>query len=101
MNSSSIVTLGHYSDTPPGGAAFNYYNGLLDEVRVWNVARTQAEIAANMNAEISRKTSGLVAYWRMDEGSGQTAFDATHKRKGHNQHLYDAPADPTWVPGKL
>ncbi len=104
MNSPSILTLGRFAASPTGGF-LNHYVGLLDEVRVWNVARTQAQIASKMNAEISRKTSRLVAYWRMDEGSGQTAFDGTHKRKGHHQQLGNTSggdaADPTWVAGKL
>ncbi|MFN4256240.1 MAG: LamG domain-containing protein [Saprospiraceae bacterium] len=30
-----------------------YYNGSLDEVRIWSTARTQAQIQANMNLELS------------------------------------------------
>jgi hypothetical protein len=97
MNSSSILTLGHYADTPPGGSAFNYYEGLLDEVRVWNVARAARDIAKNYRKTLNtRKADGIVAYWPMDEGTGSVAADASGN--GHDQQLYNAPADPTWVP---
>jgi hypothetical protein len=54
-----------------------YYTGSIDEVRVWNVARTQAEIARDMNARLVGNEPGLVGYYRFDEGSGSVAVDAT------------------------
>ncbi len=55
----------------------DYCTGLLDEVRVWNVARSQAVLQANMCRTLSLPQSGLVAYWRFDEGAGTTANDST------------------------
>ena len=52
------------------GAASGFFNGALDEVRVWNVARTQLEIQSTANAQITTITPGLVARWGMDEGTG-------------------------------
>lgn len=52
-----------------GSSCFcNFFNGTMDEVRVWNVARTQAQIAANMNSDIPQQ-AGLVAYYRFDQGT--------------------------------
>jgi hypothetical protein len=100
MNSGSILTLGRYAASPTGGF-LNYYEGLLDEVRVWNVARTATEIADNMNTEISPKSNGLVAYWQMNEGRGQTLFDAAQRGRKNDMQLGDSPdadvADPTWA----
>ncbi len=45
-------------------------NGIVDEVRVWNVARTQGEIQGAAAELIDPATPGLVAYCRFDEGSG-------------------------------
>ena len=57
-------------------SGFNF-NGRIDEVRVWNVARTQANIKGTMNAIIPGNTSGLVGYYRLDEISGTTTADIT------------------------
>ncbi len=103
MNSPSILTLGRFAASPTGGF-LNHYVGLLDEVRVWNVARTAKQIRQNMNKALNlRKASGLVAYWRMNEGSGQVAADLSGN--GHDQQLGNTggnnAADPAWVsPGK-
>jgi N-acetylneuraminic acid mutarotase len=54
------------------------FNGKIDEVRIWNVARTQAEIQASMNSGICSNTPGLVAYFPFNEGvSGSTNTTVT------------------------
>src|SRR5438552_7572575 len=74
-------------------------NSVIDEVRLWNVARTQADIRADMNRPLSPPVAGLVGYWRFDESSGQTVLDSTangnHGRLGSST---DADAqDPVRV----
>ncbi|CAF0860022.1 unnamed protein product [Rotaria sordida] len=46
-----------------------YLKGKLDEFRIWNVVRTQAEIQASMMNTINAATSGLVAYYNFDAGT--------------------------------
>jgi hypothetical protein len=46
----------------------SYFNGTLDEVRIWNTVRTQSQIQANMNCDIPQQ-SGLVGYYRLDQGT--------------------------------
>jgi hypothetical protein len=62
-------------------SAANAFSGMwvgdLDEVRVWNVGRTQAQIQAAMTVGLGGAEPGLVGYWRFDEASGQTVFNAT------------------------
>jgi hypothetical protein len=96
----SILTLGRFKNTIVPSEILNHYGGLLDEVRVWNVARTAKQIRQNVKKALNlRKANGLVAYWRMNEGSGQVAADASGN--GHDMQLADSPADPAWVsPGK-
>jgi hypothetical protein len=40
-----------------------YHKGLIDEVRVWNVSRTTAQIAAGMHTKLTGSEPGLFAYW--------------------------------------
>ncbi|MGG5209090.1 endo-beta-N-acetylglucosaminidase H [Chryseobacterium sp. MIQD13] len=51
-------------------------NGFLDEFRVWKRALTASEILAN-NCNIPANSSDLEANWKMNEGSGNGALDAT------------------------
>jgi Concanavalin A-like lectin/glucanases superfamily/Secretion system C-terminal sorting domain/Calx-beta domain len=45
-----------------------YINGSLDEVRVWNVERTQAQLQANANS-ITVPQAGLLAYYNFNHGT--------------------------------
>jgi hypothetical protein len=64
--------------------ATNFFNGSLDDIRFWNVVRTQAQIIANMNNELNGDEAGLVAYFKCNQGvpnanntSISTLFDET------------------------
>jgi hypothetical protein len=43
--------------------------GSIDEVRLWNVARTQSQIRASLNRRITAAQPGLVGVWPLD-GNG-------------------------------
>jgi len=60
-----------------GGTGGYYFTGKLDDVRIWNTARTGAEVAANMAAEFTSAPAGLIANWKFDEATGTTAADST------------------------
>jgi hypothetical protein len=47
-----------------------YFSGLIDEVRLWNTGRTEAEIKATMNTVLRGNEPFLVYYYRFDEGMG-------------------------------
>ncbi|HRN95805.1 MAG TPA: LamG domain-containing protein, partial [Chitinophagales bacterium] len=69
------------------------YEGQIDEVRVWNIARTTADIQTNMNKPIQAGTAGLAGYWRFDETAGTIVVDASGNS---NTGTFGSPA-PTWV----
>ena len=50
-------------------------DGEIDELRIWNDNRTQAEIKANMFIELEGDEANLVAYYKMSDGSGTTLTD--------------------------
>lgn len=53
---------------------FQYF-GDIDEVRIWNEARTEEEIRASMFTEITSPTAALLAYYPFNEGTGTTTAD--------------------------
>ncbi|BCW94824.1 MAG: hypothetical protein KatS3mg018_0306 [Fimbriimonadales bacterium] len=70
-------TLGIGSGSGPEG-----FQGFIDEVRIWNRARTQREIQRDMHAVLRGNERGLIGYWRLDEwGNGAaTALDSSPSR---------------------
>jgi len=68
-------------------------DGIIDEVRVWNVARTAGQLSATMKTRLVGNEAGLVGYWRFDEGTGSMAVDSSSKK--HDAILVSGP---TWVP---
>ena len=75
-----------------------YFEGLIREVRVWNKVRTQAEIAASMGSRLTGSEPGLVAYWRLDDGTGVVAADSSDGGKNPGSlGNGDAGTRPTWV----
>ncbi|HEY6816092.1 MAG TPA: CARDB domain-containing protein, partial [Croceibacterium sp.] len=59
----------------PGGDYL--WGGSIDEVRLWNVARTGEQIAAALGAPVVGTPSGLVGYWRFDEADGASVADVS------------------------
>ena len=64
----------------------DYIDASIDEVCIWNKALTETEIRNNMCKKLTGNETGLVGYWRFDEGSGGTANDASGN--GNNGTLY-------------
>jgi hypothetical protein len=67
--------------------------GKLDELRVWNYARSEQQIRENMHLTLSGSESGLLNYWQFNEGSGTTAHDYTGNCSGTLHNL----ANGNWV----
>jgi hypothetical protein len=44
------------------------FGGKMDEVRIWNTTRTPAEILANYKDQVTDNSTGLVAYYKMNQG---------------------------------
>jgi hypothetical protein len=49
------------------GGTGEFTNGQMAEVRIWNKARTQAEIQADMNKRLTGKEANLLAYYPLNE----------------------------------
>jgi hypothetical protein len=75
--------------SPSGGEAFS---GAIDEVRVWNFPVPQQMLMQDMNRALRGNENGLVAYYRLDEGSGASSVDAS---PGH--HPLSLAGQPIWI----
>jgi len=75
------------------------WDGYIDEVRVWNVARTQADILVGMYGGLVGDEPGLVGYYRFDEGSGQGISDSSLSGMDGALGGSDAAGsdDPSWA----
>lgn len=45
-----------------------YFDGEIDEVRVWDIARTATDLQGDMNSEFCSIPTNLVAYFRLNDG---------------------------------
>lgn len=59
-----------------------YFNGKIDEVRLWNTARSLQDIREKMNSPLDGTETGLVSYWQLNEGSGAVANDIIRNNNG-------------------
>ncbi|NNJ79075.1 MAG: DNRLRE domain-containing protein, partial [Xanthomonadales bacterium] len=75
----------------PSSTSYNF-NGQIDDLRIYNVALTAAEIAELATVPAP---SGPVAHWKLDETSGTTAVDSIG---GHDGTLINGPV---WVAGQI
>jgi Concanavalin A-like lectin/glucanases superfamily len=100
-SSSQTTLMTGMSDLVIGGYPPAYFNGQIDEFRIWNVARSASEIASTMNHTLVGNEAGLTGYWKFDETSGTTAADSVTST-GHTAHpgmlsADKAADDPTFV----
>lgn len=87
VNGIQAATTNSYS-VGAGGTAFRigkqyggiteYTQGSIDEVRIWNTARSATQVKDGMYGSIPTNTTGLAAYYRFNEGSGTTVANASN-----------------------
>jgi hypothetical protein len=69
------------------------FHGLIDELQIWDIARTQAQIIADYKTGITNpfNNSNLKLYLRMNNGIGTTVFD-------HSSNKVHSPiTSATWT----
>ena len=58
------------------------FDGVIDEVRVWDYFMDQGEVIQNMNKYLHGFEDGLVHYWQINEGNGAMILDKAGDNAG-------------------
>jgi len=87
QNTDAILSIGRQSSD-----AVRYFDGLIDEVRIWNDVRSEAEIQANYQKELVGDEAGLAAYYKLNN----SALDET--ANNNDLTLVNSPVYSTDVP---
>ena len=112
-NNSSTLASSSYKFNVGGGvwdAGGNHVKQKFDDVRVWNVAKTEAELQAGMNSELAGTEAGLIGYWRFDEGAAggdNIALPASIEDSSPNDNVgtliasAKSGSSSNWLEGKI
>jgi hypothetical protein len=76
------------------GTNANFFDGLIDDVRIWRIARDGAEIVADRSRELNGVELGLVGYWRLN-GSFSDATESENTLANNGSATF--AADTTWL----
>jgi len=108
FNSSSGHSLGTVSNNEPlHFGSFSapitwFYQGALDDVRIWSEARTEHQILEEYFSRLTGAEPNLAGHWRFDEGEGQSAGDEASTNDGRFGSTAAAdPNDPLWLSAKF
>ncbi|MES2923539.1 MAG: Ig-like domain-containing protein [Verrucomicrobiota bacterium] len=82
------------------GARTGFFHGFIDEVRVWNHARSAADISANKDQEIAAAT-GLLARYGFEEGTGTTTAGTIASGAAAPVGTLTGSPLPIWVNSKV
>ena len=61
-----------------------FFNGNIDEVRLWDTVRTGLQIKGNKGITLEGNENGLVSYWKADESAGTVLNDLTSNQINGN-----------------
>ncbi|WP_053991238.1 LamG-like jellyroll fold domain-containing protein [Mangrovimonas sp. TPBH4] len=83
-----------------------FFGGSMDEVRIWDVARSAEDIKSTMNTELCDDTAGMVAYYKFNDGiagadnTGVTSVtDSVGGNDGTLNGFASSGATSNWVEG--
>lgn len=79
----------------------NYWQGNIDDVRAWNVARSAGEIAANMNTELTGTEANLIFYSKFDDDMASCDVVDCSTGQNHGARMGGGPQFTSDVPAGI
>jgi hypothetical protein len=70
-----------------------YLDASIDEVRIWNEAKTETQLRDNMCKKLLGTETNLAAYYRMDSASGTTVSDSSSNSLNGTMHNMNTTTD--------
>lgn len=64
----------------------NYFDGYVDEIRLWNTPLTFAEAKANFSRYLTGSEVGLSGYWKLNTGVGEGIYDFSRQGFEFNEN---------------
>lgn len=87
VNTGSTGTKFRIGQRVPGGSI--PFKGIIDEIRIWDVARTTVEIAANYKKELCSNEPNMVAYYNFNNGKAGHPNTGITKLKDNSKNSND------------
>ncbi|MBI5476577.1 MAG: carboxypeptidase-like regulatory domain-containing protein [Ignavibacteriales bacterium] len=91
---------GYFEIGIDAASSSRYFNGLVDEICIWNTAKTAEQLAANRNHIMRGNETGLVGYWRFnpsaDTVAGDYATNGDHHGVLFGNPLFVDDNPPVW-----
>ncbi len=72
----------------------NFFNGEMDEIRIWKTIRTQEQIQDNLFRRLLGEKEHLIAYYQCDAETGKKLSD--HSGRGHHLTLVAPDSTTAW-----
>jgi hypothetical protein len=79
------------------GARYPSFDGFVDELRLWSVARTAGDIATTFDRLVDPATPGLVGLYRFEEGTGTLVADTSRAGSPAGDLRAGVPGNGEWV----
>jgi hypothetical protein len=75
------------------GSYLRRFDGVIDDVRMWNYPKSEEEIAGDMNCLLAGDEAGLLAWWSFDND-----LLVDNSGNGHDAQMNGVPGMATFVP---
>ena len=94
-STTSALLSGETAQLAVDGSIPAFFEGAVDELRIWDDVRSASEIADNYNEVIDPSSPNLITYYKFDEASGISTYDLTSNT--YDGHLYNGVS---WILGR-